>query len=107
MVCCTTRLTRAEEHPAKKGVLPILADRAHHVDAPVHLPHQVGNLLRRVLQIGVEGDDDLPPALFQAGEDRGVLAVVAVEQHADDLGLTVGGLGDHPAEPSRCRRPPG
>jgi hypothetical protein len=39
------------------------------------------DLFRRVLQVGVEGDDDVAAGLFEAGQDRHVLAVVAVEEH--------------------------
>ena len=58
--------------------------RAHAADvvgAGVHRGEQLADLLRRVLQVGVERDDALAAHALEAGDDRHVLAVVRVEQH--------------------------
>jgi hypothetical protein len=48
--------------------------------AGIHRGEQLADLLRRILQIGVEGDDALAAAALEAGDDGEVLAVVRVEQ---------------------------
>ena len=44
---------------AKQRVLAQLADRADHLGAFFDLDQQIGDLLGRVLQIGIQRDDDL------------------------------------------------
>ena len=58
-------------------------DAAHAADvigAGVHRREQLADLLRRILQVGVERDDSLAAHALEAGEDREVLAVVRVEK---------------------------
>ena len=64
---------------AEQGVLPFPADRPDHVVPLFHLGDQHGNLFGGVLQVGVEGDDDLSAALLEGGKNRHVLAEIAVE----------------------------
>ena len=66
---------------APPAVAALLADAADVVVALVHLGEQLADFLRRVLQVGIQGDDALAAAVFEAGHDRHVLAEVAVEQH--------------------------
>src|SRR3989338_1143293 len=46
----------------------------------VHLRQQQGYVLRRILQVGVQCDDSLSPAMLECRHDRHVLAEIAVEQ---------------------------
>src|SRR5438105_13897467 len=47
----------------------------------VHAREELGDLLGRVLQIGVEGYHALAAAALEAGHDRHVLTEVAVQKH--------------------------
>ncbi len=68
--------------PATEGrVLAVVTHGRHDVEAQGGLFHQARDLFRRVLQVGVEGDDHLAAALLEAGHDRCMLAVVTVEDH--------------------------
>ena len=66
---------------AEEGVLAFLADGSDHVVPLLHLRHQFRDLLGRVLQVGVQGDDDFAAALLEGRQDRHVLAEIAVELH--------------------------
>ena len=74
--------------PATEGILSFSPVAADVVEPLVHLGHQLWNLLGRVLQVGVEGDDDLAADAFEGGHDGHVLAVVSIEvDDADLLGV--------------------
>lgn len=76
------RQVHQARRPAPPGrVLALGADAADHVVALRGALHQARDFLRRVLQVGIEGDHQVSTGLFEAGEDRRVLAVVAVEDH--------------------------
>ena len=64
---------------AEPGILAVLAVAADHVVPVVDFRQQFGNLLRRVLQIGVERHDHLAAGALEGRHDRHVLAEVAVE----------------------------
>ena len=64
---------------AEERVPAVLPPAAHGVVALLQLGHQAGNLLRRVLQIRVQGDHHLAPGRLEAGEDGLVLAEIAVK----------------------------
>ena len=76
-------------HGAEEAVVvrAALAPPAHHVVALLHLGHQLGDLLRWVLEVGVQGDNDPAPGLGEGTEDGTVLAIVPVELHHLDPGL--------------------
>ena len=59
------------------------ADASDHIAAVLDVGEELGNLLRRILQVGVDGDDDVTPRFLQPCDYRGMLAVVAVEDDAD------------------------
>ena len=61
-------------HQASSRVAPHAADV---IVAGVHRGEQLADLLRRILQVGVERDDALAAHLREARDDRHVLAVVA------------------------------
>jgi hypothetical protein len=88
-------------HGAEEAVvlLAALAPAAHHVEALLHLGHELGDLLGGVLQVGVQGDDDPPLHLGEGPEDGAVLAVVAVELHHPDPGLGLGDVDEHGQAP--------
>ncbi len=53
------------------------ADRADHVEAALfHRVDQAGDLLRRVLEIRIEGHDDLAADDGKTGQDRRMLSVI-------------------------------
>ena len=64
---------------AEDGVPAVLPPAAHGVVAFLQFGHQAGNLLRRVLQVRVQGDHHLAPGRLEAGKDGLVLAEIAVE----------------------------
>ncbi len=68
-----------------KAVLAVLTHGADHVIALIGFRHQARDLLRRVLQIGIQGDDQIARHVAEPGHNRRVLAVVAVEQHGNDV----------------------
>src|SRR5258708_26763427 len=61
--------------------MTFLAPSAHHVVACVDRRDQPGNFLRRILQVGIEGDDNLTARLSEAREDRRVLSEIARQLH--------------------------
>ena len=64
---------------AQRRVLAVVAHRRDDVITQFGLFDQPRNFFGRVLQVGIEGDDDIALALFETGHDRRVLAVVAVK----------------------------
>ena len=78
-------LAQPVHRPRRRAPPPrVLALAAHAADvvvSRVHRREQLADLLRRVLQVGVERDDALAAAALETGDDRDVLAVVGVEQH--------------------------
>src|SRR6266540_582315 len=81
------------DHPrcrfAEQGILPLLADGPYHVVPIFHLSDQLGDFLRRILEVGVEGDNYFPFAALKGGEDGHVLAEVPVELDNPHLGILV------------------
>ena len=69
---------------AEERVLPVQPEAADVVVARVDLREQLRNLLGRILQVGVERDDDVAAHPLERRHDRHVLAVVGVE--IDDAG---------------------
>ena len=81
----------ADQHSARL-VLAVLPPARNDVVALGDLVQQFGDVGGIVLQVGVDGDDDIAPGGIDAGHHGGRLAVVAAEvQHADPRVLT-GGL---------------
>ena len=75
---------------AEKRILPIEPEAAHVVVPRVDLREQLGDFLRRVLQVGIERHNDLAAHALKRRHDRHVLAVVGVEiDHAGDVGPRV------------------
>src|SRR5262249_14299113 len=64
------------------GVVADLLPAADHVEAAVQGGEEAGDLLRVVLQVGVEGEDDVAAGGPEAGRERGGLAEVAPEADA-------------------------
>lgn len=66
-------------------ILAALADRAHIVMAGIGRGQQVRDFLRRILQVRVQGDDDIAQRRLESGHDGRVLPEIAAEQ--DDPGV--------------------
>ena len=78
------------------AVLTVLAHGTDHVIAFIGFCHQPRDLFRRVLQVGIEGDDQIAGDMAETGHNRRVLAVVAVQQHRHHVAaFGFGGLGQH------------
>ena len=69
----------------EKRILAVFAPAADHVIAGLDRMHEGRNRLGRVLQIGIQGHDDLPARLVKTGKNRGMLAEVAAEFDHDDV----------------------
>ena len=96
----------AREVLARKTVLALGAHAADGVAALVNFREELGDFLGRILQIGVEGDDDLAARALEGRDDGHVLAVVAVEiNHAHLLRALAGeSAGAVRASGRGCRR---
>ena len=80
----------------EQAVLTVLTDRADHVIAFVGFGHQARDLFRRVLQVRVQGDDQIARDVAKPRHNRRVLAVVTVEQHGYDVAaFNLRGFGQH------------
>ena len=64
------------------------------VRALVHQLHHAGEELWRVLQVRVDDQDALAAAYVQARRQRQLVAVVARQAHADDVGVVAAQLAD-------------
>jgi hypothetical protein len=67
--------------PPREGVPAAAPDRAYVVVSGTRGLEEPADLLRRILQVGIERDDELSLGVLEPGEDRGMLAEVALEQH--------------------------
>jgi hypothetical protein len=91
----------AGEQAAQSWIPPVVAPAPHHVVSRIDCRDQTGNLLGRILQIGVQCDDDVAPGTLQPSKHRRVLAVVAIQRvHPDGRVPLV-----HPAENLKRRIP--
>ncbi len=59
--------------------MPASVATPHHVVALADVVEDMRDVLGWVLEIGIQGHDDLPPGVIHAGEHGGVLAIVPVE----------------------------
>ena len=85
-----TRFISLRGGAPKPAVAPAPADGPDVVVAFVHFRQQACDLLGRVLQIRVEGDDARAAGVRQPRHDGHVLAEVAVEQdHPRDVGAAL------------------
>ena len=76
------KIGRQAPQPRVQAVLP---PAPHGVVALLQLGHELGDVLRQVLEVGVEGDHDLAPGGLKAGKDGLVLAEVADELDEPDV----------------------
>ena len=72
---------RARGDMPPPAIAALLAYRADVIVAFVHLRQQQADVLGQVLQIGVQRDDALPPAMLESRHDCHVLAEIAIEQN--------------------------
>ncbi len=87
---------------AEPGVLAAHAEGVDEVIALGEERHHLGDLLRGVLQVGVEGDEPIAARVGQAGGDRRMLAEVARELHQHQLRMERL-LGPHQARSAIAR----
>lgn len=59
------------------GILAILSPAVDHVVTLFELLHDAGNILRIILEIRVQGNDDFPPSIFKAGGNGSGLPEIA------------------------------
>jgi len=59
------------------GILAVLSPAVHHVVAFFELLHDAGDVLRIILEIGVQGNDDLSPGVIKSGGNGSGLPEVA------------------------------
>ncbi|MNC32650.1 hypothetical protein D3C75_810120 [compost metagenome] len=69
---------------AEPGVLTVGTHGTHHVITLFRYADQTGDFLRRVLQIGIQGDHQIAADLIETRHDGGMLAVVTVQQHGNN-----------------------
>ena len=78
-------LNQTIDHPGgaftEPGILAILTHGTDNVVAFVGLLHQARDLFRRVLQVSIEGDDQVAGDVAKTRHNCRVLAVVAVQQY--------------------------
>ncbi len=76
-----------------KGVLAVFAPAADHIKAAIHALQQERNIVRIVLQVGIQRNHDFAFGLMHAGAHGGRLAEVTTKpdqsqvRHADRLFL--------------------
>ncbi|MNC53592.1 hypothetical protein D3C75_1030170 [compost metagenome] len=70
---------------AKPGILAVLAHGTDHVIPFIGFGDQARDLFRRVLQIRIKGDNQIPGDMAKTGHNGVVLAVISVEQNRDDM----------------------
>ena len=82
--------------PPEEGVPPGNANASHHIKPLFGLLNQFDDFFGRVLKIGIQGNDDVPPGLCKSGHDGGMLAVIPVQKEPDnDAGVLVCSLDYH------------
>src|SRR4051812_27270150 len=69
-------------HPAYKvspesGILPIASPSGNNVESLIELGQKKRNVLRVILQIGIDRDDDVPLRMIDSSHDSCGLAIVA------------------------------
>ena len=75
--------------------MPDLLPAADHVEVVLHLGQEPGDLVRIVLEVGVEGHHQLAAGLGEAGAQGRRLAEVAAEADAAHLRIGRGQPADH------------
>lgn len=75
----------ARRQLTEQAVLAVLPHGADHVVAFVGFGDQTRDLLRRVLQISIQGNHQIARHVAEPGHNRRVLAVVTVEQYGNNV----------------------
>jgi len=76
-----------------KGILPVFAPAAHDsIVVRFHFFQQAGDINRIVLEIGIQGDNDILGCSVNAGCHRGRLAEIPAETDQFKMGILFGGL---------------
>ncbi len=75
-------------------ILAVFAPAADYVDSLVIMLEEQGDVVRVVLEVGIEGDDDIAGRGVEAGAHGGGLAEVAAQPHEAEMGVLVGACGE-------------
>jgi len=65
------------ENPGKPGILAVLPPAVDHVVTLFELLHDAGNILRIILEIRVQGNNDCPPGIIKSGGNGSGLPEIA------------------------------
>ncbi len=65
------------ENPGQPGVFPISSPAVDHIVTFLKLFHNKGNILRVILQIRVQGNNDLPSGVVESGGNGSGLSKVS------------------------------
>ena len=61
----------------ERGVLAVLSPAVDHVVTLIELLHDAGNILRIILEIRVQGNNDFPPGIIKSGGNGSGLPEIA------------------------------
>jgi hypothetical protein len=95
MAFCNASLVDARSHVAQQAVAFLFRRTVDHVMAFAQHRQQLGNLLGRILQIVVNGDDEFAAGRADAAQQGVVLAVVAAHAQAAHTGVAGTQALDH------------
>ena len=70
--------------PSEKRIAPVHPDASNHIKPFLGLVDQPLDFLGRVLEIGVQRNDDISPCLCKSGHNRRVLAIIPVQKDPHD-----------------------
>jgi len=65
------------EDSGKPGILAVLPPAVDHVVTLFELLHDAGNILRIILEIRIQGNDDVPPGIIKSGGNGSGLPEIA------------------------------
>ncbi len=65
------------EDSGKPGILAVLSPAVDHVETLFELLHDAGDILRIILEIRVQGNDDFPPSIIKPGGNGSGLPKIA------------------------------
>ena len=86
----------ARRQLAEQAVLAVLANCAYHVIAFIGFRYQARDLFRRVLQVGIQSDNQVARYVAKASHNGGVLTVVTVKQYGYDVAsFNLCGVSEH------------
>jgi hypothetical protein len=94
------RLRNRTDDAPPRGLPALATPREHHINAVVRALIEIGDDLRRILQITIHHHDVAARAAGDSRRDRRVLAEIAAEPQAPDRRHLPGELADHRPRPT-------